>query len=329
MQRQGEFVVCVYGVKGTGGGGVPTTSSVCLPRALPPPLCAAPAPPPPQCWPYTTWPGPPSTPTPTHVQAAPSLKQKACTPLFPSYVADLTDAGLKKAGATDAVVKSPVGFTFGDQVYGCLVNNQNFSYPDPNPVMMPLGSVVEWKFTNLMEVREGRGGWGVGWGASAVRLEAWGHVLCSNTHTACASLPPPPRAQHPLHLHTNPFQIVELRKDFLIADNEYTSWFEVGDWHDTLQMPVIAAPNNVTQATVSVWGGWLVLLGVCVRVSPPPPPPPSHPPRRSPAHPARPLHGLLGPALPLCAARGRGVHEVGQVGVPGPRRPPAGGVPRL
>ena len=125
------------------------------------------------------------------MQAAPSLKQKACTPLFPSYVADLTDAGLKKAGATDAVVKSPVGFTFGDQVYGCLVNNQNFSYPDPNPVMMPLGSVVEWKFTNLMEVREGRGGWGVGWGASAVRLEAWGHVLCSNTHTACASLPPP------------------------------------------------------------------------------------------------------------------------------------------
>lgn len=31
-----------------------------------------------------------------------------------------------------------------EQAFGCLVNGQNFSFPDPNPIDLPLGSVVEW-----------------------------------------------------------------------------------------------------------------------------------------------------------------------------------------
>ncbi|GAB4816408.1 hypothetical protein N2152v2_003454 [Parachlorella kessleri] len=45
---------------------------------------------------------------------------------------------------------------------------------------------------------------------------------------------------HPLHLHVNPFQIVKLYEDELDAGLQYSSWFEEGDWMDTIQMPVLS-----------------------------------------------------------------------------------------
>ncbi|PSC67257.1 HAD-superfamily subfamily IIA hydrolase [Micractinium conductrix] len=44
-------------------------------------------------------------------------------------------------------------------------------------------------------------------------------------------------AVHPLHMHTNPFQIQDLAAANLLPGCSYTSWFEAGDYHDTLMLP--------------------------------------------------------------------------------------------
>lgn len=79
------------------------------------------------------------------------LVEKECTPLRPGYVADLRDAGLVAAGYPLAdVIVDQVGFnptTFGASC-GVTYNNPTkvelFSFPDPNPIMMPLGKIVQW-----------------------------------------------------------------------------------------------------------------------------------------------------------------------------------------
>lgn len=48
---------------------------------------------------------------------------------------------------------------------------------------------------------------------------------------------------HPLHVHIQPFQIIELPPE--IKDRPYTSWFKVGDRQDTLQIPVLQGPELV------------------------------------------------------------------------------------
>ena len=135
--------------------------------------------------------------------ASQELQERACAPLFPSYAADLSDASIHAAKATRFLKR--LGTTFTDQVYGCLVNGHNFSFPDPAPATMPLGSVVEWQFALIME--------------------------------------------HPLHLHTNPFQIAALPSEYLRAGLSYTSWFEVGDRHDTLLLPMLADETWQNQTT--------------------------------------------------------------------------------
>ena len=135
--------------------------------------------------------------------AAAQLQERACAPLFPSYAADLSDASIHAAKATRSLKR--LGTTFTDQVYGCLVDGRNFTFPDPAPALMPLGSVVEWQFALIME--------------------------------------------HPLHLHTNPFSITALPSEYLKAGLSYTSWFEVGDRHDTLLLPMLADVTWQNQTT--------------------------------------------------------------------------------
>ena len=44
---------------------------------------------------------------------------------------------------------------------------------------------------------------------------------------------------HPLHLHTNPFQIMSLPPSGPKGHRRYTNYFEEGDWHDSLFLPMI------------------------------------------------------------------------------------------
>ena len=92
--------------------------------------------------------------------------------------------------------------------------------------------------------------------------------------------------EHPVHVHTNPFQIVSLLPDYLAPGTTYSNWFQVssqgcdallpgsastrdrpapclpaclpapraqvGDWHDTLQMPMLAQPSIFLSSTVGL-----------------------------------------------------------------------------
>ncbi|KAI8105692.1 hypothetical protein M9434_000274 [Picochlorum sp. BPE23] len=44
---------------------------------------------------------------------------------------------------------------------------------------------------------------------------------------------------HPLHLHTNPFQIIDLPSSAIRPWSRWTEYFEVGDYHDTLFLPMV------------------------------------------------------------------------------------------
>lgn len=77
------------------------------------------------------------------------IESESCTPLRPSYAADLQDDALTKAGYDPKDVDSyPVNFTPDGDGNGmfCAVNNQLFTFPDPKPLVMTLGKIVEWQF---------------------------------------------------------------------------------------------------------------------------------------------------------------------------------------
>ncbi|KAL4422773.1 hypothetical protein ABPG75_008970 [Micractinium tetrahymenae] len=42
-----------------------------------------------------------------------------------------------------------------------------------------------------------------------------------------------------IHVHTNPFQLQELREEWLQEGCSFTNWFEAGDYHDTLMLPMV------------------------------------------------------------------------------------------
>ncbi len=48
---------------------------------------------------------------------------------------------------------------------------------------------------------------------------------------------------HPLHVHVQPFQIIDLPPER--KDQPYTSWFKVGDRQDTLQIPLLKKTDTV------------------------------------------------------------------------------------
>ncbi len=130
-----------------------------------------------------------------------ALTPNACTPLRSDYAGDLSDESLAAFNATDKLFKQDVSFTFGNQTYGCLVNNKNFSYPDPDPLKMPLGKIVEW-----------------------------GSFLYASGH--------------PLHTHNVPYQLQKLDTEYLQPGCSFTSWFEPGDWQDTLLLPMTASSDT-------------------------------------------------------------------------------------
>jgi FtsP/CotA-like multicopper oxidase with cupredoxin domain len=82
------------------------------------------------------------------------------------------------------------------------------SYPDPNPIILPMGKVQEWRFHGLLA--------------------------------------------HPFHIHITPFQIISLNVS-LYPNTWFTSYFEVGDYHDTLLLPQMTPTGfgNSTSALVN------------------------------------------------------------------------------
>lgn len=77
-----------------------------------------------------------------------NLVSESCTPLRPAYAADLRDASLAQAGYPLSRMKREVVNFSGSNGAGmnCAVNGQIFSFPDPAPLVMPLGEIVQWSF---------------------------------------------------------------------------------------------------------------------------------------------------------------------------------------
>lgn len=76
-----------------------------------------------------------------------ALKPEACTPLRPSYAADLRDAALKAAKVpSSAIVRRDVALN--DVLnFACDLNGMLFKFPTPTPVVFPVGKVVEISVT--------------------------------------------------------------------------------------------------------------------------------------------------------------------------------------
>jgi FtsP/CotA-like multicopper oxidase with cupredoxin domain len=130
------------------------------------------------------------------VHVMPPLEE--CIPLRPTYAPDLRDASITAANAWDKVVYDNATFNFDPaQGYGCTINNQNFTYPDNDPIVMKLGSIMEWNKYGALNF-------------------------------------------HPMHIHVNPFMISDLNETYLAPNMTYTDYFKVGDYHDTIMLPMQA-----------------------------------------------------------------------------------------
>ena len=137
------------------------------------------------------------------------LAEKACTPLRPDYAPDLRDTNLQAAGATRKIIYDTRA-TFQDSPIGCTIGGEKFSFPDPAPLLAPLGSIVEWNVFML-----------------------W---------------------NHPLHLHTNAFQITGLP-----GSSSLTSYFQEGDYHDTLFLPMIRGSSVAVRFQPGPYYGFSVM----------------------------------------------------------------------
>ena len=91
---------------------------------------------------------------PAGAKTAPALVEDACTPLRPSYAPDLRDAALAAAGATPVVTPMawgdldppPSEQSVPTTPYSCMVNGAPWTYPDPAPLTLELGTVAQWDF---------------------------------------------------------------------------------------------------------------------------------------------------------------------------------------
>ncbi|KAF8065748.1 hypothetical protein HT031_002808 [Scenedesmus sp. PABB004] len=148
------------------------------------------------------------------------LVERACTPLRPAYATDLRDEALKAARAPRAAARYDPA-----NVYAYTVGFDNFYLPNtPEPKELftiactVSGSDGEPKTFSVPD-------------SNPLPLPL-GKVVQWDFHTI---------AFHPMHVHINPYQIQALNTTALMPDGNYTSWFEVGDYHDTLKLPMILA----------------------------------------------------------------------------------------
>ncbi|KAI7835405.1 hypothetical protein COHA_010700 [Chlorella ohadii] len=84
------------------------------------------------------------------------LQERKCAPLYPGYAAPLTDAKIIRANAVGKMVMQQAGFTrnapgvVGNIPFSCSVNGRFLDVPDPNPLIMEQGKIIQWtNFTGL------------------------------------------------------------------------------------------------------------------------------------------------------------------------------------
>ena len=134
-------------------------------------------------------------------QPGPDIKPRSCTPLRPAYAADMRDEAIKAAGATDKIFRDP-SMTFGlNLTSGCSIGGQGLFTRNPNPITLPIGSIVEWEVFGQLEL-----------------------TRCIYTSTQCRSLG---WGRAPVYLNST-----------------YTSYFEEGDFHDTVFLPMTTMVRN-------------------------------------------------------------------------------------
>eukprot|EP00887_Chlorella_sp_A99_P001187 scaffold14.g1187.t1 len=80
---------------------------------------------------------------PAAAAAQPALEEEACRPLRPSYLSDLGDESLRAAGALRKVVHRPMAMREDVTLPSCNFNGRLFRFPEPHPIVFPIGSVVE------------------------------------------------------------------------------------------------------------------------------------------------------------------------------------------
>jgi hypothetical protein len=113
----------------------------------------------------------------------------SCSPLRPGYAADIRDASLTANGYPPSRVKaSDVNFNGFNNADGlgttCTVNGELFSFPDPNPLVLEMGEIVQWTTDNARS--------------------------------------------HPLHVHTQPFQLTSFNLSNQLIGTALTNFFQVG-----------------------------------------------------------------------------------------------------
>ncbi|CAK0786985.1 hypothetical protein CVIRNUC_010201 [Coccomyxa viridis] len=142
-----------------------------------------------------------------------SIQPQGCTPLRPSYVADLRGHNLKgnttlapadnnttrKAGPCCWQLRSAIVMGL-ENGYGCTVNGRNYSRPPEAPMLLPLGDALEM-------------------------------------HYEYQSL-------HPVHLHEHPQQIHTINRTSWRSRTFMSSYFQEGDWQDTFMLPNLQTQPN-------------------------------------------------------------------------------------
>ncbi|KAI8477153.1 MAG: hypothetical protein J3K34DRAFT_455469 [Monoraphidium minutum] len=153
----------------------------------------------------------PPPPLPPGSPLVAPLPQRACAPLRPSYATDLRDAALTAAGYDPANVTAyQLGF---------------------GPIYLPETPSPREAYSYACGYTNGSGE-GERFAmpdSSPIPLEL-GKVVQWEFQDLDF---------HPMHVHINPYQIQELNSTWLFAGSFYTPFFEVGDYHDTLNLPMM------------------------------------------------------------------------------------------
>jgi FtsP/CotA-like multicopper oxidase with cupredoxin domain len=199
---------------------------------------------------------------PAGAAPAPALAEDACTPLRPSYAPDLRDAALKAAGVIPVVRAMrwgqldppPAEQPVKTAPYSCMINDAPWTYPDPAPLALELGTVAQWEWA-WAEYHRCVGGRGAGRSRRVPlphRLQNGARPFFPRCLTPRADLAPPPRPlASSVHTHINPHQLVALDEASLQPGASYGAWFRAGDYHDSLILPMNAdqlpSPTNASE----------------------------------------------------------------------------------
>ncbi|KAF8065746.1 yipf1 [Scenedesmus sp. PABB004] len=148
------------------------------------------------------------------------LVERACTPLRPAYATDLRDEALKAARYDPADIYA---YTLG---FGAIFLPNT---PEPQELFAIACGVTSGDDRDAVET--------FSLPDSNPLTLPLGKVVQWNFYDM---------GFHPMHVHINPYQIQALNNTILMPGSRFTNWFEVGDFHDTLNLPMVAVEYTET-----------------------------------------------------------------------------------